>query len=62
MMLTLFENGMSFGSKIYGPLGTADFIYSVRYLMGIKLMPFSYADIGKNAKSLYYGINRPDLF
>jgi hypothetical protein len=42
MMLTMFENGFAFDSKLYCDEKMYEYLEAMRYKMGFKLMPYSY--------------------
>ena len=52
LLLTLFEHKMCFGSKIYGPPGLCDYLDSIRFLMGFRLLPYSIYDFGPHEKKI----------
>lgn len=56
LSLTLFQNSLSQGSKIYGPPGVCQFFRDLRYITGIKMCHYSVACLKKDAEDEIIGI------
>lgn len=62
MSLTLFQNSVSQGSKIYGPPGITQFFRDLRYVTGIKLCHYSVSSFEPDGEDEIMGINDDDMF
>lgn len=61
LSLTLFQNGLSQGSKVYGPPGICQFFRDLRYITGIKLCHYSIACLKGEHEEEIVGINEDEL-
>lgn len=60
LSLTLYQNSVSHGSKIFGPPGLCQFFRDLRYVTGIKMCHYSVACLKPGTDEEIIGINDDD--
>jgi len=58
LLLTLFETKLAFDVQLFGPPGFTNYIDSIRFLFGLRILPYSTFDFFNNNKKLL-GIKHP---
>lgn len=62
LSLTLYQNSLSQGSKIYGPPGITQFFRDLRYVTGIKMCHYSVASMKPETEEEIIGISDDEVF